>query len=93
MEKQKVKIVSVGECMKCQKEFVRPYPCDVAVCTCDSAIEVALEPALILPSRDYARLSKLAKMADVSVQKLFETLLDVYIDELYAKGLVNIAKT
>jgi hypothetical protein len=87
-----VKIISVGECPKCHDIIVRGYPIDTAVCTCESAIEVALEPALVLPSRSYARLSKLAKMANVTVEKLVQVLLDTYIDELYAKGLVNLVK-
>jgi hypothetical protein len=92
MEKQKVKIVSVGECPKCHKIIVRGYPIDTAVCVCESAVEVALEPALVLPSRSYARLSKLAGLANVTVERLVEVLLDIYIKELYQKGLLKLAK-
>lgn len=92
MEKEKVKIVSVGECPKCHKIIVRGYPIDTAVCTCESTIEVALEPAIVVSKGYYLQLENLANRAGVSVQKLVETLLNTTLNELYQKGLVNLVK-
>jgi hypothetical protein len=87
-----VKIISVGECPKCGKRLIRAYPIDTAVCTCDSAIEVPLDLAFVVSKRVYVRLSNIAKMANVTVERLVEVLLDTYIDELYQKGLLNLVK-
>ena len=88
----KEKIVSVGICRKCGEQIIRPYPCDVAVCTCESATLVKLEPAMVVDGKSYAKLSNLAKFANVSVERVLEVLLEVYIEKLEEKGLINLCK-
>ena len=86
------KIVSVGICRKCGEQIIRPYPCDTAVCTCESATLIKLEPAMVVDSKSYAKLSRIAKIADVSVERLVQVLLETYIEKLYEKGLINLAQ-
>ena len=88
----KQKIISVGVCPKCGKEFVRPYPCDIAICRCESVIEVPLEPAMVVDGKSYARLDRIAKSANVSTEKVVKVLLDTAIEELEEKGLINLCK-
>ena len=88
----KQKIISVGVCPKCGKEFVRPYPCDIAICRCESVIEVPLEPAMVVDSKSYALLDTIAKTANVSVERVLEVLLETYIEKLEEKGLINLCK-
>jgi len=92
MEKEKVRIVSVGECPKCHKIVVRSYPIDMGICRCESVVQVALEPAIVVSKKRYLWLENLANQANVTVDRLVEVLLDTYIDELYQKGLVNLVK-
>jgi len=86
------KIVSVGICRKCGEQIIRPYPCDVAVCTCESTVEVSLEPAMVVDGKSYAKLSNLAKFAGVSVKKVLEVLLKTYIEKLEKEGLINLVQ-
>ena len=88
----KEKIVSVGVCRKCGEQIIRSYPCNVAVCTCESVTQIALEPAMIVDSKSYAKLSRIAKMADVSIERLLEVLLEVSMKKLEQKGLINLAQ-
>ena len=87
-----VKIVSVGECPECHKEFVRPYECTHATCNCKSATLIPLEPAIVVSKRRYVYLENFAKQAGVSVDRLVEVFLDTYIEELHEKGLLNLVK-
>ena len=89
---RKEKIVSVGVCPRCDKQIVRPYPCDTAVCTCESVTPIKLEPALVIDKKSYAKLSNIAKFADVSVERVLEVLLETYIEKLEEKGLLNLVK-
>ena len=91
-ELTKEKIVSVGICRKCGEQIIRPYPCDVAVCTCESATLVKLEPAMVVDGKSYARLDRIAKSANVSTEKVVKVLLDTAIEELEQKGLLNLVK-
>jgi len=87
-----VKIVSVGECKKCGRQIIRHYPCDVAICTCESVVKVKLEPAMLLDDKSYAKLSNLAKFAGVSIEKVLEVLVEVTEQKLMEKGLLNLVK-
>jgi hypothetical protein len=72
-----VKIVAVGSCERCGKEFVRPPECDCAACNCSSAVLIPLDPALILPTRMYNKFQKIAEQAGTSVEKCVNCLLEV----------------
>jgi len=89
---RKEKIVSVGICPNCKKEFIRPYECNYAVCDCESVRLIPLEPAMVIDKKSYAKLSNLAKFANVSVERVLEVLLDTYIEKLEEKGLLNLCK-
>ena len=90
--KELTKIVSVGVCPACGREFVRPYECTHAVCDCESATLIKLEPAMVVDGKSYAKISRIAKLADVSVDRVLEILLETYIEELEEKGLLNLVK-
>ena len=90
--KELTKIVSVGVCPACGKEFVRPYECTHCTCDCESVRLIPLEPAMIVDGKSYAKLSNLAKFAGVSVEKVFEVLMETYIEKLEEKGLINLVK-
>ena len=90
--KELTKIVSVGICPDCKKEFIRPYECDIAVCKCKSVRLIPLEPAMIVDGKSYAKLSNLAKFANVSVERVLQVLLDTHIEKLEEKGLINLVK-
>jgi len=51
-----------------------------------------LEPALVIDKKSYAKLSNIAKFADVSVERVLEVLLETYIEKLEEKGLLNLVK-
>ena len=85
-------IVSVGICPNCKKEFIRPYECNYAVCDCESVRLIPLEPAMIVDSKSYAKLSQLAKFANVSIEKVLEVLVEVTEQKLMEKGLLNLVK-
>ena len=89
---RKERIVSIGVCPRCGEQIVRPYPCNVAVCTCESATPIKLEPAMVVDGKSYAKISRIAKLADVSVDRVLEVLLETYIEELEEKGLLNLVK-
>ena len=91
-ELRKEKIVAVGVCPTCGKEFIRPYECTYAACDCESVRLIPLEAAMVIDSKSYAKLSNLAKFAGVSVQKVVNVLLDTAIEELEQKGLLNLVK-
>ena len=85
-------IVSVGVYPACGREFVRPYECTHAACDCESARLIPLELAMVIDKKSYAKLSNLAKFANVSVQRVLEVLLETYIEKLEEKGLINLCK-
>jgi len=78
----KIRYLMVGECERCGREFVRPAPCDIAVCDCESAREVPLEPVLILPTRMYNKFRKVADRAGVSIDLLVNKVLELGVKKL-----------
>lgn len=79
--KAKVKLVAVGACEKCGREFVRPFPCDAAVCNCESATLVPLETVLVMPESLYKKYEQIASLAEVSVEDLVNAVLEVGLKE------------
>jgi len=74
--------VAFGVCPKCGKQMIRNAECTVAVCTCSSAIEVPLKPAMLFRTnaRLYKKLEKIAGMLHIGTEefvvKVYETALD-----------------
>jgi lambda repressor-like predicted transcriptional regulator len=88
LKAKSLQIVSVGMCPKCHKLIVRPEPCNFAVCDCESVIEVALHPAIILHSnlrRRFNAVAKLVKREGISEEKLLNILLDTALKDYKAK--------
>ena len=80
------KLVAVGKCASCGKEFVRPSSCTHAVCDCKSAVAVPLELAIILPPRYLKKLEIVSKHSGVAVEDLTEALLKT-ISKATLRGL------
>ena len=78
----KIRYLMVGECERCGREFVRPAPCDIAVCDCESAREIPLQPVLILPTRMYNKFRKVADRAGVSIDLLVNKVLELGVKKL-----------
>jgi hypothetical protein len=76
-KEEKVKLVMIGSCPNCGKEYVRVSIVDAAACDCQNpdAVLVPLEPALIVSKRTYAKFAKLAQLAGVSVERLANEML------------------
>jgi len=47
---------------------------------------------MVVDGKSYAKISRIAKLADVSVDRVLEVLLETYIEELEEKGLLNLVK-
>ena len=71
----KLKYVMMGTCERCGKELVRTADCDVAACDCQSAVEVPLQPFLIVPIRIYNRFQKVADREKVPIESLVNMVL------------------
>jgi hypothetical protein len=78
VKETKVKIVMLGQCPRCGKEYTRKPPIDATVCMCQNpdAVLVPLTPALLLPKRAYAKFSSLAELTEVDVDVLVNTFLE-----------------
>jgi hypothetical protein len=74
----KIRFVMIGNCPKCGKEHVRKPPVDATVCTCKNpdAVLVPLQPALVLSSREYAKLLKISKLSGVPLKDLVNAALE-----------------
>jgi hypothetical protein len=60
-----MRIVKVGRCPKCKNELLRTYPADYGICTCTSAVEVALpKVAFMLNKRETVRLMRFLRKVD-----------------------------
>ena len=82
-----VRLVKIGKCGNCGKEFVRPPSCTHAACNCENPpVEVPLEMALILPPRYMKKIEKVSELSDVPVEKLMDALLKE-ISKAVMKGL------
>jgi len=81
--KSKVRFVAVGSCPNCHEEYVRPYPCDAAVCKCRNPEPtlVPLEPFLILPKSLYKPYERIAELTRVDVEDLINKVLEVGLKE------------
>lgn len=73
----KPKLIMVGACPYCGKEYERSPPVDAAACLCKSpdAVLVPLVPAFVLPSSLYKRYARIAELAGVSVERLVSEML------------------
>lgn len=82
MGKPAFRYVSYGKCPNCGNPIVRNVECTVAVCTCESAIEVVLKPTILFRTNSqlYKKIAKIAEMVGVSVEefvgKIYETALN-----------------
>jgi hypothetical protein len=87
--KNKIRYVAVGECPHCHEQFIRPPKCTAAACLCATKaaekqglnplpepITIPLSPALLLPASIYKRYTKLAKLAEISVERLVNAVLE-----------------
>lgn len=89
MTETKIRYVAFGVCSKCGKEFIRPPECDVAVCDCESAIEVPLHPVLILKRSLLLRKLEQVCPPSVSLEDFVNAIFEVAIEQL-DKGKINI---
>jgi hypothetical protein len=84
----KVRFVMIGTCPNCGEEFIRKPPVDAAVCLCTvkaaekqglnplpEPIVIPLKPAIALSNREYAKFSRIAELASVSIEQLINGLL------------------
>lgn len=82
MVKPSFRYVAYGVCPKCGQPLVRNLECTIGVCTCESAIKVALKPCLLfrINSRLYKKIEKTSKMLHVEVEefvnRVYETALN-----------------
>ena len=76
-KKLEAKLLMVGRCPSCGAEVTRKYPIDITVCTCKNpdVVLVPLKPVINLSNREYAKFSKIAELAGVSVEALVNRLL------------------
>ena len=83
MNELKPKLVMVGVCPHCGKEYQRESPVDAAACLCGNpdAVLVPLQPALIVSARTYKQLSKIAKLANIPLEDFVSKLLDAAAEE------------
>ena len=88
----KIRYLMVGECERCGREFVRPAPCDIAVCDCESAREIPLQPVLILPTRMYNKFRKVADRAGVSIDLLVNKVLELGFEKLKSVSVEGVLK-
>lgn len=80
----------IGTCERCGKEFVRQPPCDTAVCTCESAHEVPLHPAVILPVRMRRKLQKIGDLTNASMEQVLDAALRVGLEEIRGKNVKEV---
>jgi hypothetical protein len=75
---KKVRLVMFGQCPNCGAEFVRKSPCDTAVCDCQNPnpTVIPLSPVLLLPAFIYKHYAKIAELAEVSVERLVNAVLE-----------------
>jgi hypothetical protein len=90
--RRKAKIVAVGKCPSCGTRFERPTVCTVAICNCNSIVEVPLKPVLVLSDRLHAKIKKYADEAGVSVEDFANELLNESAKEIVKriKGIKGI---
>ena len=83
MGKTPLKYVSYGICPKCGQPIIRNFEINIGVCTCQSAVEVALKPTILFRtnSRLYRKLEKIAKVIGVSVEDLVTKIYELALDD------------
>jgi len=76
-----VQLVGAGVCAECGRMLVRPYGCTVAICECQSTVEVSLEPVFLLP-RKIERKIKVAERLGIDVAEWLYWLCADYLEEV-----------
>lgn len=94
MGKPAFKYVAYGECEKCGKPIVRNAECTVAVCTCESAVEVPLKPTMLFRTnaRLYKKIEKICDQFKIRIDEFVTELLDQGIKELKKMSVHDLQK-
>ena len=91
--KNTVRIAKIGQCDKCGQIIIRAFECSHGVCgNHNSPTVIYLEPVIVVCKDYYLRLISLANQGSVNLERLVDTLSRTTYEELYQKGLVNLAK-
>jgi len=89
---KKIRYVAYGVCPSCGKQIIRPYDCTIGVCTCSSAVEVPLKPALLLPIKSmlFQKINLIFTEFDIPREKLVSEALGLaFADKAIMKEAVE----